>query len=101
MKRILLFFACSLSLYACQRKLKQQDTKEQLEKAMARYLDGHQATKDKKLHFNVLDVIYFEDSAFYDCKFTVKMTLPDGRDTTGFMKERISKDYMQVGNTSW
>ncbi|HWB91324.1 MAG TPA: hypothetical protein VG605_05710 [Puia sp.] len=101
MKRILLFFALSFLLYACQRKLKQQDTKEQLEKAMARYLAGHQATKDSKLHFDVLDVSYFQDSTFYDCNFTVKMTLPDGRDTTGFMKERVSKDFMQFNKTSW
>jgi hypothetical protein len=43
--------------------------------------------------FKVIDVAWFEEPKYYRCEFTVKMTLPDGRDTTGTKKERISKDY--------
>ena len=63
---------------------------------MARYLNGHQATKDGKLNFEVLDVAYFEETTFYDCRFKIKMTLPDRRDTTGFMKETISMEPMAI-----
>ena len=102
MKRLLLLFALSLSLYACQEKVKQQDTKdtkatkEQLEKAMTRYLEGSRATKNQKLHFYVLDVVYYEEIGVYECNFKVKMTLPDGRDTTGYMRQKISKDSLAV-----
>jgi len=98
MKRLLPFIALSISLYACQEKVKQQDTKdtkatkEQLEKAMARYLAGNQATKEQKLHFDVLDVAYYEEISVYECNFKVKMTLPDGRDTVGYMRHKIFKD---------
>lgn len=63
---------------------------------MTTFLDKRQEAKNSKLHFNVLDVTYYEDSTFYLCEFKIKMTLPDGRDTTGMMKEKISKYTMTV-----
>lgn len=63
---------------------------------MARYLQDRQVGKKTNLHFDVLDVVYFEDSTFYLCKFRIKMTLPDGRDTIGDMKFRILRDMSTV-----
>ena len=96
MKQTLLLFALSSMSYACQRKSKQQDTKEQLEKTMAGFLYHHQAGQGAKLHFAVQDVTWFEEPAYYICEFKITMTLPDGRDTTGIMKEKVSKDPMAI-----
>jgi hypothetical protein len=96
MKRISLCFALSILLYACQRKINQQDTKEQLEKAMTKYLDDRPDSKSGKLHFDVQDVTYFEDSTFYLCRFKVKMTLANGQDTTGIMQKKLSKNPLAV-----
>jgi hypothetical protein len=96
MKPTLLCFAFPFLLYACQRKLKQQDTKTELKKTMAQYLEDRQIQNHTGLHFDVLDVVYFQDSTFYLCKFKVKMTLPDGHDTTGDMKFKILKDMTTV-----
>ncbi|HEX3935281.1 MAG TPA: hypothetical protein VHW43_11420 [Puia sp.] len=99
MKRLPLCFALSFLLLACHRKIKQQDTqdtKELLENAMARFLDGSQATKAEKLRYDVQDVTYYEEPTIYICEFKIKLTLPDGRDTVGMMKERVDKNSMTI-----
>lgn len=63
---------------------------------MTKYLADRQVGKKTQLHFDVLDVVYFEDSTFYLCQFKIKMTLPDGKDTTGDMKFKIMKDMTTV-----
>lgn len=63
---------------------------------MAKYLADRQIGKNTNLHFDVLDVIYYQDTAFYLCQFKIKMTLPDGRDTIGDMKFKILKDMSAV-----
>ena len=93
MKKMLLLFALSPMAFACKQKTAQQDTKEQLENTMARFLEKNQAKQDTKLKFSVDDVNWFEERHYYDCVFKVKMTLPGGKDTTGTMKERVSKDF--------
>jgi hypothetical protein len=91
MKRIPLFFALSLLLlFGCRRK--PQDIKDQLEKTMGKYLADRQSDESTKPHFDVFDVSYFKDSTFYLCEFKIKMTLPNGQDTTGLMKQKISLD---------
>lgn len=47
-------------------------------------------------HFDVLDVEWFEEPTYYRCEFKVKMTLPNGMDTTGIMKKKVSKDFYTV-----
>lgn len=97
MKRLPLFLALSLlSSVACRRKLSREDLKTQLEKAMSHKLDKQQSSKGPHPHFDVLDVTWFEDSTFYLCNFTVKMTLPNGQDTTGIMQKKVSKDFTAV-----
>ena len=91
MKRIPFVFALFLLLLvACGRK--PQDIKDQLQKTMSKHLADRQSNDSTKLHFDVIDVTYFKDTTFYLCKFKIKMTLPNGQDTTGMMKEKISLD---------
>jgi len=47
------------------------------------------------LHYDVLDVTYFESKLTYECEFKVHMRNHDF-DTTGNMSARISKDFKQV-----
>jgi len=63
---------------------------------MSHQLEKQQSSNDPHPRFDVLDVAWFEDSAFYLCEFTVKMTLPNGQDTTGVMKKKISKDFNSI-----
>jgi hypothetical protein len=63
---------------------------------MSQQLEKQQRSNSPHPHFDVLDVVWFEDSAFYLCDFTVKMTLPNGQDTTGIMKKKVSRDFSTV-----
>ena len=91
MKRILPLFLLSLPLlFACRRN--PRDIKDQLEKTMSKHLADRQSNESGKLQFDVVDVTYFKDTTFYLCNFKIKMTLPNGQDTTGMMKEKISLD---------
>lgn len=47
------------------------------------------------LHYDVLDVTYFEGKFTYECEFKVHMR-NHNFDTTGNMSARISKDFRQV-----
>ena len=97
MKRIPLFLALWVLLStACRRKISRDEVKTQLEKAMSRQLDQHQPSSAPHPHFDVLDVTWFEDTTFYLCEFKIKMTLPNGQDTTGFMKKKVSKDFATI-----
>jgi hypothetical protein len=94
MKSIAIFFtACLLLSVACKRRMTAAEVKEQLENAMTKHLEQNPTGNTLHPSFKVLDVAWFEEHKYYKCEFTVKMTLPDGRDTTGIRKERISKDF--------
>ena len=96
-QRVALFFGlCLLLSIACRRKLSREETKEQLEKAMSHKLQTRKASNTPQLRFDVLDVNYYEEAKYYRCEFTVKMTLPDGKDTTGIMLGKVSKDFSEV-----
>ena len=47
------------------------------------------------LHYEVKEVTYFEEKAYYECEFKVHMK-QNSFDTTGIMAARISKDFKQV-----
>ena len=97
MKRLPLLLALYLlSSLGCRRKLSREDLKTQLEKAMTRQLEKQQRSNGPHPHFDVLDVVWFADSTFYLCNFTVKMTLPNGQDTTGVMQKKVSRDFNSV-----
>jgi len=60
---------------------------------MTQHLEQRQKTNPAHASFKVLDVEWFAERDYYKCSFTVKMTLPNGKDTTGIMTERISRDF--------
>jgi len=63
---------------------------------MAKFLQDRQIQNQTKIHFDVLDVTWYEDTTFYLCRFRIKMTMPDGHDTTGDMMKKIPKDFTAV-----
>jgi len=91
---IALFLTAGLLLsVACKHKLTPAETTARLEKVMTQHLEQKQKENPIKANFKVVDVAWFAERNYYRCSFTVKMTLPNGRDTTGIMTERISKDF--------
>jgi len=78
---------------ACKQRLTAAETKAQLTNAMTKHLEQKQKENPTHASFKVLDVEWFAERNYYKCRFTVNMTLPNGRDTTGIMNERISKDF--------
>ena len=63
---------------------------------MADHLQQRQPANTPHPTFDVLDVEWFEEVQYYICEFKIKMTLPDGKDTTGIMKQKVSKDFSKV-----
>jgi Holliday junction resolvase-like predicted endonuclease len=80
----------------CQRKLSATEVKNNLEKAMATYLQQHQHTDTPPLRFDMIDVTYQETDSNYQCRFTIKLYRPDGTDTTGVISSKVSKDFSSV-----
>jgi hypothetical protein len=87
---LVLFAACG------EKRLTQGQVKEKLENAWTRHLQEHKSPNKPQPHFDVLDVVYYEDSTFYLCQFKVKMTLPTGQDTTGTMQGKVTKDFSTI-----
>jgi len=88
--------AVTIILTACERKLTREQVKDNLVKAMTEYLQNEQPAGAPPPNFKMEDVSWFEESDRYICEFTVKLTRPDGTDTTGIIKSRISKDFSHV-----
>jgi len=81
---------------SCKRKLSPAEVKVNLEKAMANYLKKEQEDLSSTLRFEMVDVDYFEDREFYDCEFKVRLLRDGGKDTTGVIKSKITKDFSKV-----
>ncbi len=94
--RCILLSACIIISTSCQRKLSPSEVKENLERSMTGYLQKEQGPDSQPLAFKMVDVIYYEEADYYTCEFTVKLTRPDGSDTTGIIKSRITKDFATV-----
>lgn len=94
MKKILICLFCLLAL-SCQKKPKPAEVQEHLKKAMSGFLYESVHNDSSKVKFDVKEVIFFEDNEFYECEFNVRM-LQDGKDTTGVMRARITKDFVKV-----
>ena len=92
----ILLSACIIVNTACQRKLSPAEVKDNLEKSMTEFLQKEQGPDTPPLNFKMVDVNYFEEASYYNCEFTVKLTRPDGSDTTGIIKSRITKDFSSV-----
>jgi hypothetical protein len=80
----------------CKRSLSPAEVKDNLEKAMASHLIEEQGGDTTRFKFKMVDVNYFEDKEFYECEFSVRLFRPDGKDTTGIIKGRVSKDFSKV-----
>lgn len=63
---------------------------------MTEFLQKEQGSDGPPLNFKMVDVSYFEEASYYNCEFTVRLSRPDGTDTTGIIKGRISKDFSTV-----
>ena len=91
-----ILLACCITAVSCQRKLSPREVKENLERSMTEFLQKEQGTDTPPFSFKMVDVIYYEEATYYTCEFTVKLTRPDGSDTTGIIKSRITKDFATV-----
>jgi hypothetical protein len=92
----LIFSLMALIGFGCRRHLTHEETVAALNAAMQKFLSSQKKIDTSKVKFNILGVDYFEDTAFYDCRFKVRMTIKDHTDTTGLMGAKISKDFSDV-----
>jgi hypothetical protein len=91
------FLIASLGIgLSCKRSLSPAEVKDNLEKAMATHLIEEQGGDTTRLKFKMVDVNYFEDKDFYECEFSVRLLREGGKDTTGLIKGRVSKDFSKV-----
>jgi hypothetical protein len=87
---------CAALTLGCERKPSTSDVKENLIKAMTTKLQQSRPAGAPPFNFQILDVSYFRIGEFYRCDFKVKLTRPDGTDTTGIVKGKVSTDYTRV-----
>jgi len=95
--KIILFLFLLLFSIGCRRAHSRLEVEKELTKAMLTFLwsDNHNDTSNIK--FQILDVNYFEDRAFFECEYKVHMHIvPTGFDTVGMMTARVSKDFTTV-----
>lgn len=96
MKKIAALLMVSL-LCACVRQHADtpEEKKEKLMAAMQDFLYKSINYDSSKVKYHVLDVLYFEANAVYDCEYKVNMRTAT-LDTTGTMSARVSKDMKTV-----
>ncbi len=92
---VLLLFLTAL-IGSCERKPATTDVRDNLIKAMTSKLEKDRPANAPPFHFKIVDVAWFPIGAWYRCEFKVKLIRPDGTDTTGMIKSKISKDYTEV-----
>jgi hypothetical protein len=92
---ILIFF---LMLFACNANPSPDVLKEKLKSAMTTFLYKRVNFDSSKVKYKVQDVIYYDDKEknYYDCQFKVLMSVPNKKDTVGFMFAYISKDFKDI-----
>jgi hypothetical protein len=94
MKPIILIIVFTAAI-GCKRKLTASEKEASLIKSMREYLYNGINNDSSKVKFDVQTANYFEDKNFFECEFKVRVISP-GRDTTGTMTARISKDFSKV-----
>ena len=94
MKKILACLLLIISL-SCQKKPKPAEVEKHLKKAMTSFLYESVNNDSSRVKFYVKEVFFFEDTEFYECEFNVQMQ-QNGKDTTGVMKARVTKDFSKV-----
>jgi hypothetical protein len=96
MKKLVFFLALVIfSLVSCQKKPKTEEVNEHLNKAMREFLYSTVNNDSSKVKFDVQEVLFYEAANFYECEYKVRVVSP-GKDTTGIMKARVSKDFTKV-----
>jgi hypothetical protein len=83
------------TIVSCQKKPKTADVNEHLNKAMREFLYTTVNNDSSKVKFDVQEVLFYEAPNFYECEYKVRVVSP-GKDTTGIMKARVSKDFTKV-----
>lgn len=96
MKKLVFVLALVIiSLGSCEKKPKTADVNEHLNKAMREFLYSTVNNDSTKVKFDVQEVLFYEAANFYECEYKVRVVSP-GKDTTGIMKARVSKDFTKV-----
>lgn len=90
---LLLYFAILTG--GCRRD-PNAEIKYNLIKAMTNKLQTDRPADAPSPHFKIVDVAYYQLGPWYRCEFKVKLTRPDGTDTTGTIRSKIATDYSQV-----
>jgi hypothetical protein len=96
---VVMVFICSSVLFSCLKKTSKKELEDNLKTAMGLYLNHKPNMDTSRVHFEVLDVTYFEEKTDYLCEFKVNMKEKINeqiKDTTGSMSARISKDFKEV-----
>jgi hypothetical protein len=98
--RVLLFVLfTTVCLSSCMKKLNRQQIGEHLKTAMDQFLNHPPGVDSPQVHFQVLDVDFYEEKKYYVCEFNVhmKQTTPEKIiDTTGKMTATISLDFQKI-----
>lgn len=95
MKKALCYLLIMATI-ACQRKPEATAVEKHLKKAMSAFLYKEVNNDSSRVRFHVKEVVYFKEADFYECEFTVGMQTAAGKDTTGIMKARITRDFAKV-----
>jgi hypothetical protein len=98
MKRLLILLILFFAI-ACNDNPPPSTLEKKLASVMTDYLYKVVQYDSSKVKYHVERVVYYADKTKYDCEFTVRMMIPGRKDTTGFMKAYISKDFKKVNRT--
>ena len=81
---------------SCRFTVSREEVETKLKKTMTEYLYKSVNNDSSKVKYRVLNVIFFEEKTLYRCEFDVKLSRPNGWDTTGKMTADIRKDFKKV-----
>lgn len=84
---------------ACNSTEQKSDPKEQLKAAFVESLYKAINYDSSKVRYRVDEVIYYEDTKYYDCQFKLTMFRKGSTDTTGSVWAYVSKDFKEVKRT--
>ncbi len=84
---------------ACGNSSGNTDPREQLKVAFVESLYKAINYDSSKVRYRVDEVIYYEDTKYYDCQFKLTMFRKGFTDTTGSVWAYVSKDFKEVKRT--
>lgn len=95
MKKLFVFLFIVI-IAACNANPTPADVEAQLKSTMTDYLYKERNYDSAKVKYEVKKMYYYEEPTRYICEFQVKMTPTGYKDTTGYIKAYISKDFKKV-----